>query len=191
MERLEFEKKFLDLVNRSEVVITAANIAYQLDIGIDETQEHLLGLELNGILRQATDKSGGTYYVMHNRPAAGTPRVDATAEAKALPASGIHDPAHLAPATIYGGAKAAPVKGRNVNGLVLNVLFPGVGSLVCGQMVGAAILGLLLLGLLMFLFLGGWAKLSGFLPIFASWIWSIVAGIQLFNEREPGPGRPR
>ncbi|MCC6748280.1 MAG: hypothetical protein IT371_11515 [Deltaproteobacteria bacterium] len=192
LAQADFDKRFLSLVVQTDTVITAANVAYHLNLPIEEAQEHLLSLELNGTLQQATDQAGNTYYVMPNRPAPGTAPAHLALESGQQPRStgGLHDPAALPRAPIYGGPGAAPAKGRNVNGLVLNVLLPGVGSLVCGRMSGLGMLGLLLLGVLLFFFVPGWSKLVGILPILGAWIWSIAAGVGLLSERESGPGIP-
>lgn len=194
MDKTEFEKRFLALVNKTDVVITAPNVAYHLGVGIEEAQEHLLSLELNGVLRQVTDRAGGTYYAMDNRAAPGTQpaQLDASPgdEGGDRQKPGVYNPADLPPAPIYSTPNSAPARGRNVNGLVLNVLFPGVGSLVCGHPIGLAMLGLLVLGIVFFFILPGFSKLLGILPIVASWLWSIIAGVGLLDQKEAGPGIP-
>jgi len=183
MDKNEFEKRFLSLVYQTDVTITAPNVAYHLKLPIDEVQEHLLELELNSVIRQETDDEGGTHYVMPNRPAPGTlpaGRQLSTEEDGDLPPPHDYNPAELAAAPIYS---RPPAKGKNVNGLVLNVILPGLGSLVCGQKSGALMLGLLILGILMFFIMPWWgSKLLGILPIVAAWIWSIVAGVGLLSE---------
>lgn len=189
MEKAEFEKRFLALVYQTDVVITAPNVAYHLNIPIEEAQEQLISLELNGTIQQATDDKGNTYYLMPNRPAPGTlpANVDLEAQARSGGPPGLRNPADAPSAPIYSNP---PAKGMSVNGLVLNVIFPGVGSLVCGKMVGLAMLGLVLLGIVLFFLPLGFGRLLGFLPIAAGWIWSIIAGVGLLSEREPGPGIP-
>lgn len=190
MDKAEFDKKFLTLVNQTDVVITAPNIAYHLDIPIEETQEHLLSLELNGVLSQQNDAEGNTIYNMPNRQAPGTqPAHQLTEGQKQQQAQQrVQNPADLPPAPILSGGKHAPAKGRSINGLIFNILFPGLGSLICGKMIGLAIMGLLLLGLASFFFMPGFTKMLSPIPIVASWIWSIVAGIQLLNDKE-GSGK--
>jgi hypothetical protein len=186
MDKAEFEKRFLALVNQTNIVITAANVAYHLEVPIEEAEDQLLGLELNGVIQQQTDENGNAHYVMPNRGAPGTLPVQLRTEqggeggATGQP-MGVHNPADIPSAPIYSNP---PAKGRNVNGLVLNVVAPGVGSLVCGRMVGLGMLGLLLLGIVMFFLPLGFGRLLGVLPIAASWIWSIVAGVGLLNEKE-------
>lgn len=190
MEKTEFEKRFLSLVYQTNVVITAPNIAYQLNIPIEEAQDQLLTLELNGTIQQATDDSGNTYYMMPNRPAPGTmPQHGQTAEPSQTSGGppGVQNPAEIPSAPIYSNP---PAKGMNINGLVLNVVLPGVGSMVCGRMIGLAMLALVLLGIILFFLPLGFGRLIGILPIIGGWIWSIVAGVGLLSEKERGPGIP-
>lgn len=184
LTKVEFEKQFLNLVYKTDVLITAPNVAYHLNLPIEEVQDHLLTLELNGVIQQESDDQGNTHYIMPNRPDPGTlpARLEQGEGGEQGAAPGTYNPADLQSAPIYNKPGA---KGKNVNGLVLNVIFPGVGSLVCGKMTGLAMIGLLLLGLLMFIFVDSWlGKAAGVLPIAAGWIWSIVAGVGLLNETE-------
>ena len=181
-----FEKRFLALVNQTNIVITAANVAYHLNVPIEEAQEQLLSLELNGVLQQESDENGNTHYVMPNRPAPGTlpARVNGQpgGEGPSGGLPGVHNPADAPPAPMYSNP---PARAKNVNGMVLNVILPGVGSLVCGRMVGLAMLALLLLGVVMLLSPLGFGRLLGLLPIVGGWIWSIAAGVGLLSEKEP------
>ena len=190
MERAEFEKKFLTLVNQTDVVITAPNIAYHLSIPIEEAQDHLLALELNGTLQEAMDAQGNSYYMMPNRPAPGMLPALSTLQnepnAGALQ-PGVHNPADLRAAPIYS-KPGAP--GMNINGMVLNAILPGVGSLMCGHKNGLAMMSLLVLGIIVFFLPLGFGRLLGLLPIAIGWIWSIAAGLSLLNEKERGPGVP-
>lgn len=189
LEKADFEKRFLNLIYQTDVVITPPNVAYHLQIPIEEAQEQLIALELNGTLQQATDPQGNTYYLMPNRPPPGT--MPATtglpAENRGTNPPGVYNPAALAPMPMHNNPGA---KGMNINGLVLNVVFPGVGSLVCGRMAGLGMLGLVLLGIVLFFLPLGFGRMIGLLPILVGWVWSIVAGVQLLNQKEPGPGVP-
>lgn len=183
LQKADFEKLFLKLVYQTDVVITPANIAYHLNMPIAEAEEQLISLELNGVLHQETDDQGNTFYSMPNRPApgtlpAGTPLLTEGGGEIRSPHS--FDPAQLPPAPVYSNPGA---KGMHVNGLVLNAVLPGVGSLVCGKKIGAAMLGLALLGVLMVFFFSGGNRFLGLLPVAAAYIWSIVAGIGLLSEK--------
>lgn len=195
MEKADFDKRFLALVNQTNVVITAANIAYHLEIPIEEAQEHLLSLELNGVLQQQEDDQGNTFYAMPNRPAPGTLPAqlssgDGGGQGPAGSAPpGVHNPAEQPPAPIYSGPQTAPIGGKAINQLVLNIVFPGFGSLVTGNMIGLAMMGLVLLGIVFFFVLGGWSKLLGILPIVIAWIWSFFHGLgHYMSNKAQQPG---
>ena len=186
MEKAEFEKRFLNLVYQTDVVITAPNIAYHLGIGIEEAQEQLLSLELNGVLQQETDDDGNATYVMPNRPdpgsmpSAAAQLPAATGEDGQPPAAHSSNPADAPPAPIYAKSGA---KGKNVNGLVFNCVVPGLGSLICGDKMGGAMIGLFIVGIVMILAIGlSWSSLLGLLPIFVAYLWSIVAGVGLLSK---------
>lgn len=189
MDKAEFDKRFLALANQTDIEISAANVAYHLDLPIEETQEHLLALELNGILSQSVDDQGNTKYLMPSRAAVGTlPQHQLeSGEAKQEQAPGIRNPADLPQAPMLSGKEHAPVTGKSVNGLVLNVIFPGLGSLSNGNMLGLAMMGLVLLGLLSLFFLPDFSKVFAIVPIIAAWIWSINSGIKMMDDREPTP----
>ncbi|MCA9668129.1 MAG: hypothetical protein KC503_21170 [Myxococcales bacterium] len=195
MEKAEFEKKFLSLVNQSDLVITAPNVAYHLGLSIDEVQEHLLSLELNGTLQQKTDTQGNTYYDMPNRPPPGTPRALTEGQGADVGGQGqtgipgVHNPAEVPHAPIYSTPTSAPASGGAVNGLVLNCIIPGLGSLIAGRMIGLVIMAMVLGGFVMFFVMPGFTKFLGVLPILIGWIWSVIAGIGLMNVKEKrGPG---
>ena len=185
MEKAEFEKRFLNLVYQTDVVITAPNIAYHLGIGIEESQEQLLSLELNGVLQQESDDDGNYTYVMPNRPDPGS-MPSTAAQLPAATGDGGRPPVSNNPAD----APAAPnyakagAKGKNINGLVLNCVIPGLGSLICGDKMGGAMLGLFILGIVMIFAIGlSFSSLLGLLPIFTAYLWSIVAGVGLLSEK--------
>ncbi|MCK5798236.1 MAG: hypothetical protein KAI47_13680 [Deltaproteobacteria bacterium] len=191
MEKAEFDKRFLTLVNQTSVAISAPNIAYHLDMPIEEAQEQLLDMELNGVIVQAVDDQGNTTYSMPNRAAPGTLpqhqlKEQAASDDGTAPrqATGVQNPADLPPAPVLSGGSYAPAAGKSINGLVFNIIFPGLGSLIAGNMMGLAIMGVFFLGILSFFVMPGFTKILGVLPLLGAWIWSIVAGVQLLNKKE-------
>lgn len=195
MEKAEFEQKFLALVNQTDVVISAPNVAYHLGIAIEEAQEHLIALELIGVIQQISGTEDHSTYTMPSRPAPGTlpARIDTSLEASQQSGlvPGVRNPADIAPAPILGGPASAPARGRNVNGLALNVIIPGLGSLICGRKAGINMMLLLLAGIVCIFVLPGWSKLLAIVPVLAAWIWSIIAGVALLDERESPSQLPR
>ncbi len=175
LEKADFEKRFLALVYQSEVLITPANVAYHLDLPIEQTQDQLLSLELNGVIQQEIDDDGNTHYVLPNRPAPGTKRLGAEGtDAPELNTS--NNPADIptAPTLVSPGAEP-----KNILGMILNLMVPGLGSLVAGKMIGLAMMGLVLLGMITFLLPLGWARLLGLVPIIIGVLWSWIAGVKM------------
>ena len=175
LDTADFEKRFLALIYQSNVQITASNVAYHLDLPIEDVQEELLSLELNGVIQQQMDDEGNTHYVMPNRPAAGTQRLGA-ATADRVNINTSNNPADLPTAANYSNPG---VPAKNMYGMVLNFVVPGLGSLIAGKKLGLAMMGLVLLGLLTFLLPLGWARLAGMVPIAAGVLWSWIAGVML------------
>ena len=176
LEKADFEKRFLALIYQSEVLITPANVAYHLDIPIEETQDQLLSLELNGVIQQQIDDEGNTHYVLPNRPAPGTRRLGAEGgDAPELNTS--NNPADLPTAPNLVSPGVAP---KNMLGMILNFIIPGVGSLVAGKKIGAAMLGLVILGALLLILLPWkWGLLLGGGAMGVGVLWSWIAGVML------------
>jgi serine/threonine-protein kinase len=79
-------------------------------------------------------------------------------------------------------AISAGAEGSAVTGMVLNILLPGVGSLVAGRKgVGAAQLILWLVGLALIV------KLIGIPIVIGAWIWSLATGISLLGAKGKQP----
>jgi hypothetical protein len=77
---------------------------------------------------------------------------------------------------------SGPIEQTGVNHLAMNVVIPGLGSLVRGQTgMGAAQLGLTLLAIGV-LFTGH--VLAGLLMWLGAWIWSLVSGIGFLKEKK-------
>ena len=71
-----------------------------------------------------------------------------------------------------------PANPRGVNGLVLNLILPGLGSLYCGQSsTGTKQLALFGGGIIMCFFF----FFIGLFMIIGSWVWSAVVGLQLLG----------
>ncbi len=182
LEKADFEKRFLALVYQSEVLITPANVAYHLDVPIEETTDQLLSLELNGVIQQKIDDDGNTYYVMPNRPAPGTKRLGTEEGSDAPDLNTSNNPADIptAPNLVSPGVPA-----KNIYGMLLNFFIPGVGSLVAGKKIGAVMLAMVLLGMLMLILLPWkWGLLLGVAPMGIGVIWSWIAGVMLMFDNK-------
>lgn len=175
MDASEFERDFLKLVHETDVVITPANIAYHLKIPIQDAQEQLLALELNGVLREVVDADGISTFVMPNR--ARTQSVPATLDDLARSSR-----AYATDLVEYRESVHSPLSGRALNGLVMNLIVPGTGSLLCGKKSGAWLLGGVALGISLLLLLPGWSRIVGLVPLLGSWVVSAIQGVQLLIE---------
>ena len=73
-----------------------------------------------------------------------------------------------------------PASGKGVNGLVLNIIIPGLGTLIYGKRteIGVGQLALFVLGFPMFWF--HW--LFALAMIAGAWVWSAVVGFQMFSS---------
>lgn len=77
------------------------------------------------------------------------------------------------------GDISGPASGRGINGLVLNLIVPGLGAIYCGKgKLGAQMLALAGGGVVVcFLSL-----VVGLLMIVGAYVWSALVGFQLMSE---------
>jgi hypothetical protein len=76
-------------------------------------------------------------------------------------------------------AIGGPASAKSINGMVLNVIVPGLGSILYGNtQQGAGMLALAVLGIPTLLF---FKFILGLLMMLGAWGWSIVAGVQMLN----------
>jgi hypothetical protein len=119
--------------------------------------------------------AGSSFCATCGRPvvASGPQGATLSPPAWAAPPTQVH--VHVAPAE-------RPVSvGMAVAGLVLNVLvWPGLGSLVAGEMIGWAQGFLTLLGVILIVTIVG--IVVGLPRVVGMWIWGIVTGVQLINR---------
>ncbi len=80
---------------------------------------------------------------------------------------------------------SGPISGKAINGLVLNLLLPGLGSLYVGRSdVGTKQLALFGGGVFCFL-LGFLVHVLFFvapLLLIGAWLWSLIVGVQIYTE---------
>jgi hypothetical protein len=83
-----------------------------------------------------------------------------------------------------------PASATSVNGMVLNVVLPGLGTLIYGKSkgVGVAQLVLFLVGLMLCLTLIG--ILIGGPMMLGAWIWSIISGVAMLSAGTQNPPPP-
>ncbi len=68
-----------------------------------------------------------------------------------------------------------------IPGIILNILFPGVGSLLVGK-IGSGIVQLILIVIGVLLDLTGIGMFFGIPLGIAMWVWALVISIQAFNQ---------
>jgi hypothetical protein len=72
-----------------------------------------------------------------------------------------------------------PASATAIKGLVLNVVMPGLGSILYGNtQQGAGMLALAVLGIPVLF----WHIVLGILMMLGAWGWSIVAGVQMLSS---------
>jgi TM2 domain-containing membrane protein YozV len=157
----DFELRFLEFAYKTTEVINAASVAYALKVPIREAEERLEDLAARDVLVREIDDEGHVYFRLPGRkPKPATPPPLALVP---------HTAAPLAP---------QPVPQRNaVTGLVLNLVMPGVGSIVAGKTTeGVAQLVLFVVGMPLCLLLVG-------IPIvITAWAWALATGLRAVSE---------
>jgi TM2 domain-containing membrane protein YozV len=155
----DFEQRFLAFAYQTNVPLNVPAVAYALKVSTAVAAEHLEEMAARDILVRDVDDEGNVFFTIPGRrqPFAQSPLIR-TSSNEMVPAS-------------------PPSEGVAVAALVLNLMFPGVGSLVAGRtQLGVAQLVMFGIGLpLSFI-------LIGFPLVVASWVWSLMTGIRLIDE---------
>ena len=77
---------------------------------------------------------------------------------------------------------SGPASAKGINGLLLNIVIPGLGTILYGKTeIGVGQLALAALGIPMFWF--SW--IVALLMLAAAWGWSIVVGFQMMSASTP------
>jgi TM2 domain-containing membrane protein YozV len=154
-----FEQRFLEFAYQTKLPLRAPAVAYGLRISIAEAEAGLEDLAVRDVLLREVDEEGCVYYRLPGG------RTRASAEQAVVP---YEPPAHA--------ITVAPTP-HAMAGLLLNLLFPGLGSLVAGKTwEGISQLVLISIGVpLSFIVIG--------IPIcVAAWGWALSTGIRAVNE---------
>jgi TM2 domain-containing membrane protein YozV len=114
------------------------------------------------VIGRDVDDDGNVFFTIHGRK---TPRAPANPPLQAL-----QQPGPLAPIT-------GPADATAVTAMVLNVVLPGLGSLISGRT--AVGIGQLVLWLVAFPFC---FIFIGFPMLIAAWVWSVVTGVRILEE---------
>jgi hypothetical protein len=146
----DFEMRFLELAHKSNERLTVASVAYALKLPSSQVETHLEDLAARDVIVRDVDDEGNLFFRLPGKGALAT-----------------------------GGGGGAPItagaSAGSINGLLVNFVLPGVGSLMIGKSAeGAAQLGLMVIGAGMLLTLHFW----GIPLIIIAWIWGVVTGFR-------------
>jgi TM2 domain-containing membrane protein YozV len=152
----DFEQRFLEYAYQASLPLNAASVAYALKIPISEADEQLEDLAARDILTRHVDEEGHVFFRLPGRP----------------------QPVAIVP-HVGPGAQAitGPQSPQAMAGLLLNLVVPGLGSIVAGKTIeGVLQLVLILIGLpLSFILIG--------IPIcIATWGWALSTGLRAMHE---------
>lgn len=151
----EFEQRFLEFAYKTDDRINAPAVAHALKIPIAEAADQLEDLAARDVLAREVDDQGLIWFELPGRrERALVKRTD-------------------------GGLLAPPPPPQAMAALLLNLVAPGVGSIVGGRTVeGILQLVLLLIGLpLCFILVG--------IPIcVATWGWALSTGLRVMNQAQ-------
>jgi TM2 domain-containing membrane protein YozV len=164
----DFEQRMLEFAFKTTATINVTSVAHALKLPSKMVDDRLEEMAARDVILRDIDDDGNVFYKLPGK------------QSLRMPA---HPP--LATVTPPGPpAITAPSEATAVTAMVLNVLFPGVGSLVAGRVgIGVGQLILWIVGIpLCFV-------LIGFPMVLASWIWSLITGIQILedNKRRQSP----
>jgi TM2 domain-containing membrane protein YozV len=157
----DFEQRMLEFAYKTTGTINVPSVAHALKLPTAMVNDRLEDMAARDVLIRDIDDDGNVFFTLPGKQSA-------------------RMPAHPPPATVQGPGQLAvnaTPDGVAVTAMVLNVLVPGVGSLVAGRVgIGIGQLILWIVGLpLCFV-------LVGMPMVLAAWIWSLVTGIQILEE---------
>ncbi len=148
---LELEQRFLDFAYKTNAPINGAAVAYALKISIKDADHLLEDLAARDVLVRDIDEDAAVSFRLPGRGAAG-----------------------------MGAHISAPIGPKAMNGLLVNFILPGVGSLMNGKSgEGAVQLALLVIGAALLVTL----HFIGIPILIAAWIWGVVTGIRGLSDR--------
>lgn len=180
-----FEQRFLDFAFKTNLPINPATVAYALKIPIDEANEGLEDLAVRDVLLREVDPRGVVNYTLPGRTAVAA--VTGVAAVGPVPSTAL-SPYAQPPQLLYDppGALIPANENTALAGLLVNVCFPGLGSLIGGR-TSAGVFQLLM-------FLAGFPLCFfaiGFPMVIGAWLWGLVTGVNMLNEAKQGAQQRR
>jgi TM2 domain-containing membrane protein YozV len=159
--KTDFEQRFLDYAYKTTAPINVPAVAYALKLPTEEVNDRLEEMAARDVLIRDIDDEGNVFFTVPGR---------ATHAPASPPLARVAGPGQLA-------SISPPADGTAVAAMVLNLIIPGMGSLIAGRTgIGVGQLILFVVGVPLCIVLIG-------LPmVLAAWIWSLVSGIQILEE---------
>ena len=158
----DFEVRFLEFAYQTTATLNVPSVAHALRLPTAEVSDKLEDMAARDVIGREVDDEGNVFFTIpgraKERSAANPPLARAAAPGEMV---------HISP----------PTDGTAVTALVLNILMPGVGSLVArrtSQGVVQLVLWLVSFPLCL--------VLIGFPMMLGVWIWSLVTGIHILEE---------
>ena len=158
----DFEVRFLEFAYQTTATLNVTAVAHALKMPTGIVNDRLEEMAARDVIGRDVDDEGNVFFTIHGRK---TPRAPAHP-----PLQAFDRPGPLAPIT-------GPADATAVTAMVLNVILPGLGSLIVGRT--AVGVGQLLLWLIAFplCFL-----VIGFPMLIGAWVWSVVTGVRILEE---------
>jgi TM2 domain-containing membrane protein YozV len=158
----DFEVRFLEFAYQTTSTINVTAVAHALKLPTGLVNDRLEEMAARDVIGRDVDDDGNVFFTIHGRKVQRAPAHP--------PLQGYQQPGPLAP--ISGPADATAV-----TAMVLNVIIPGLGTIISGR-TSLGVGQLLLWGFgIPFCFI-----LIGFPMIIAAWIWSVVTGVRILEE---------
>jgi TM2 domain-containing membrane protein YozV len=158
----DFEVRFLEFAFNTTTTLNVPSVAHALRLPTAEVSDKLEDMAARDVLGREVDDEGNVFFTIpgraKGRPAANPP-LARNAESGQM--------VNVSP----------PSDGTAVTAMVLNLIIPGVGSLVAGR-TSQGVVQLVMWVVSFPLCL----VLIGFPMLLATWIWSLVTGIQILEE---------
>lgn len=158
----DFEVRFLEFAYKTTDTLNVPSVAHALKMKTAEVSDKLEDMAARDVLGREVDDEGNVFFTIPGRPSARS--------AANPPLATVGQPGqmvHVSP----------PSDGTAVTALVLNIILPGVGSLVAGRTSQGVLQLVLWVVAFPLCFV-----LIGFPMLLGVWIWSLVTGIQIMEE---------
>ena len=158
----DFEVRFLEFAYQTTATLNVTAVAHALKMPTGIVNDRLEEMAARDVIGRDVDDEGNVFFTIHGRK---VPRAAAHP-----PLQNFQQPGPLAPIS-------GPADPTAVTAMVLNVIVPGLGSLISGRTsTGVGQLVLWMVGFLLSFVLVG-------IPIvIGAWVWSVVTGVRILEE---------